>query len=83
MAAHGRNPKSGRGRLREPFIIKSKSQFKRGFTNVVAEMFVAEGFSLVSFGYLCVNSVPDSLTIARQHGGLRLILVTEMSTRGW
>ena len=30
------NPKSGRGRLREPFITNLKSQFKRGFTKVVA-----------------------------------------------
>ena len=29
------NPKSGRGRLRELFITKFTSQFKRGFTNVV------------------------------------------------
>ena len=30
------NPKSGRGRLRELFITNFKSQFKRGFTKVVA-----------------------------------------------
>ena len=30
------NPKSGRGRLREPFITNLKSQFKRSFTKVVA-----------------------------------------------
>ena len=29
------NPKGGRGRLRQLFITKLKSQFKRGFTNVV------------------------------------------------
>ena len=29
------NAKSGRGRLREPFIRKFKSQFNRGFTKVV------------------------------------------------
>ena len=29
------NPKSGRGRLRQLFITMLKSQFKRGFTNVV------------------------------------------------
>ena len=29
------NPKSGRGRLRELFITKLKSQFKRGFVKVV------------------------------------------------
>ena len=29
------NPKSGRGRLREVFITKFKSQFKQGFTKVV------------------------------------------------
>ena len=81
MAAHGRNPKGGCGRLREPFI--TSLSLNGGFTNVVAEMFVSEGFSLVSLGYLCVNSVPDSFTIARQHGGLRLISVTEMSARGW
>ena len=28
------NPKGGRGRLRELFIKKFKSQFKRGFTKV-------------------------------------------------
>ena len=28
------NPKGGRGRLRQLFITKLKSQFKRGFTNV-------------------------------------------------
>ena len=28
------NPKGGRGRLRELFITKFKSQFKRGFTKV-------------------------------------------------
>jgi len=30
------NPKSDRGRLRELFVTKFKSQFKRGFTKVVA-----------------------------------------------
>ena len=29
------NPKSGCGRLREPFIKKFESQFKRGLTKVV------------------------------------------------
>ena len=29
------NPKSGSGRLREPFITKFKSQFKWGFAKVV------------------------------------------------
>ena len=29
------NPKSGGGRLRELFILRFRSQFKRGFTKVV------------------------------------------------
>ena len=32
---HLGNPKSGRGRLRELFITRFKSQFNRGFTMVV------------------------------------------------
>ena len=64
----------------ESHSLQSLSHNSKGVSQLMSSQ---KAFSLVSLGYLCVNSVPDSFTIARQHGGLWLISVTAMSTRGW
>ena len=64
------NPKSGRGRLREGFITKFKSQFKQGFTKLV----VTRAGRLLEWsqGELRLYSRPKSFVLGHQHGDLNL-----------
>jgi len=64
------NPKSGRGRLREGFITKFKSQFKQGFTKLV----VTRAGRLLEWsqGELRLYSRPKSFVLGHQHGDRNL-----------
>ena len=64
------NAKSGRGRLREVFITKFKSQLKQGFTKVVVTR--AGRLREWSQGELRLYSRPKSFVLEHQHGDRNL-----------
>ena len=81
MAAHERNAKSVCGRFREPFVTKSKAQFKRGFTiNVVAEGLLTRklGVPVCQLGTRLFHHCPATWRIAADLSNCHA-----MSTRGW